>query len=125
MKKIRKKDCIGKFVVVMDTLCGNSVAVDDNDKPFPNLYDTELDCYVDLFGDAYEMLRSHKESGTLAEYSEDVTEAEVEEMRKIYEGNDTRQMKAFLDAHPHTNYNNEFIESAITVKVDGKNLWQF
>ena len=125
MTKVRKKDCVGKFVVVIDTLCGNSVAVDENDKPDPNLYDTELDCYVDLFGDAYEMLRSHKENGTLAEYSEDVTEAEVEEMGKIVDGNDTRQMKDFLDKHPHTNYNNEFVMTALECEIDGKKLWQF
>ena len=123
--KIRKKDCAGKFVIVMDTLCGDACATDENDKPFPNLFDTELDAFIDLFGDAVEMLKNHKESETLAEYGGGVTEEELIEMGKIHDGNDPQQMKDFLDKHPHCNYNDEFIQSALEVKIDGKRLWQF
>lgn len=125
MAKIRKKDCVGKFVVIIDTLCGASCAMDENDKPSPILYDTELNAYVELFDDAYSMLASHKESGTLSEWGGEVTEDQLEEMRKIYEGNDPQQMKSFLEKYPHANYNDEHVISAMDCKINNKNLWQF
>ena len=137
MAKIRKKDCVGKFVIAFDTICdGWQCATDENEKPDPELFESELDAKFEVFGDAISMLENQTEE---ERHDNEISPELWAEMKALWNGGDceTQDLVDFLNAHPECNYNEEFVVPATDfiferqaiygekgLQIHGKHLWQ-
>ena len=109
MKKLKKEDLIGKFVVGFDTMCqGHRCAIDENEQPDPNLYDSYDEAFKELFIDAYYSIEGNEEHLE----DEDARDKMMSEMKVLIKEGDIEKMKAYFEKEPDANYNEEFIQEA-------------
>lgn len=123
-----KEKYTGKFITAFDTICdGWQCAKGEDEKPDPNLHDTELDALKELFEDSISSL----------EYSETVSKAKLRAMKEVLAEGDLNKMKKFLDSNPDCNYHEEFVIKADEfifgrkaiygkdgLQVVGQHLWE-
>lgn len=102
----------GKFIIAFDTMAdGWQCATDEKGRPDPTLFDSEADAMHELFGDALSMLENQTDEDR---EENEISKEEYAEMKAVFNNGagDPEQMKNFLDANPHCNYNGEWIENA-------------
>ena len=97
-----------KYFIVTDTICQGEISGLNDENNNPVTFNSYEDAFEEMFEDAVSMW--------LNQSDEDLDETEttrdmIDEMDAVGDSGDVEQMKAYLTANPHMNYNNEFILS--------------
>ena len=112
MKRFKKEDLKGKFVIGFDTICeGHQCGKDENDKPDPILYSSKDEAFKELFIEAVCGIEGNQ---FLWEEEDEELDRDtvIAEMNALIKTGDIQAMRDYMDKNPDTNYYGEFIEEA-------------
>ena len=118
---MEKSKLKGKFIVVWDTIVdGWECSIDESNNPV--MFDSYNEAFKEIFDDGLAIL-SNRTKEELEEYNEGVSIELVKEMEMVYDSGNIELMKKFLELHPNTNDNSEFVIPATEFIFNRKSIF--